>query len=43
MKAGSDAEAVEVVADWREEKLAFDHMKIIEDAWVRQQEKEMAG
>jgi 8-oxo-dGTP diphosphatase len=30
--AGSDAEAAEWVKDWREEKLAFDHAKIIEDA-----------
>ena len=31
-QAGSDAEAAEWVADWRERKLAFDHEKIIADA-----------
>ncbi len=32
LKAGDDAASVTVVRDWRREKLAFDHRKIIEDA-----------
>lgn len=31
-KAGDDAAAAEFVADWRGEKLAFDHGKILADA-----------
>jgi 8-oxo-dGTP diphosphatase len=31
-KAGDDAAAAEWVADWRREKLAFDHAQIIADA-----------
>lgn len=33
LRAGSDAAAVEIVADWRNHRLAFDHQKIILDAW----------
>ncbi|MBI5474316.1 MAG: NUDIX hydrolase [Ignavibacteriae bacterium] len=33
LKAGDDASHVELVKDWRELPLAFDHKKIIEDAW----------
>lgn len=33
LKAGDDAVSVEVVHNWREIPLAFDHKKIIEDAW----------
>jgi 8-oxo-dGTP diphosphatase len=32
VKAGDDAAAAEWVADWRREKLAFDHAQIIADA-----------
>lgn len=31
-RAGDDAAAVQWVADWRAETLAFDHVKILEDA-----------
>lgn len=34
LKAGDDAKAVELVKDWRERPLAFDHKQIIEDACV---------
>jgi 8-oxo-dGTP diphosphatase len=33
LKAGDDAKSVELVESWRELPLAFDHKKIIEDAW----------
>lgn len=33
MKAGDDAESVELRADWRNLPLAFDHKQIIKDAW----------
>ena len=33
MKAGDDAAQVELVNDWQSLPLAFDHRKIIEDAW----------
>ncbi len=33
MQAGSDAAAAEVVENWRDIELAFDHREIIEDAW----------
>jgi 8-oxo-dGTP diphosphatase len=33
MQAGSDAASAEVVENWRELQLAFDHRDIIEDAW----------
>lgn len=33
LKAGDDAKSVELVRNWRELPLAFDHKKIIEDAW----------
>jgi 8-oxo-dGTP diphosphatase len=33
LKAGDDAKSVELVQHWREIPLAFDHKKIIEDAW----------
>ena len=32
MKAGDDAAEVELVADWRGQKLAFDHREIVEAA-----------
>ena len=32
MKAGDDAAEVELVADWRSQKLAFDHADILADA-----------
>ncbi|HXG00295.1 MAG TPA: NUDIX hydrolase [Bacteroidota bacterium] len=38
LRAGDDASAVELVKDWRNLPLAFDHRNIIEDAWrVKQQ------
>lgn len=33
LKAGDDAASVELVEDWRDLPLAFDHKQIIEDAW----------
>jgi 8-oxo-dGTP diphosphatase len=33
IKAGSDAASAEVVENWRDITLAFDHRDIIEDAW----------
>lgn len=33
LKAGDDALDVELVRDWRHLPLAFDHKRIIEDAW----------
>ncbi len=33
LKAGDDAHAVELVSDWKNVQLAFDHRKIICDAW----------
>lgn len=33
LRAGSDAAEVEIVTDWRNHRLAFDHQKIILDAW----------
>lgn len=33
LQAGDDAASVEVVSNWREKNIAFDHKKIIEDAW----------
>jgi len=33
LQAGDDAAHVEVVKDWREINIAFDHKKIIENAW----------
>ena len=33
LKAGDDAVQVELVRDWRSLPLAFDHKKIVEDAW----------
>lgn len=33
LKAGDDASHVELVREWRSLPLAFDHRKIIEDAW----------
>ncbi|OGJ63302.1 hypothetical protein A3A67_00650 [Candidatus Peribacteria bacterium RIFCSPLOWO2_01_FULL_51_18] len=32
-KAGDDAREVEVVRDWQDLKLAFDHNKIVDEAW----------
>lgn len=33
LRAGDDAVSVEVVKNWRDKDIAFDHSKIIEDAW----------
>jgi 8-oxo-dGTP diphosphatase len=33
LQAGDDAVSVEVINNWREQDIAFDHKKIIEDAW----------
>ena len=33
LQAGDDAASVEVVKNWREKDIAFDHKRIIEDAW----------
>jgi 8-oxo-dGTP diphosphatase len=33
LKAGDDAISVEIVKNWREKDIAFDHKKIIVDAW----------
>jgi 8-oxo-dGTP diphosphatase len=33
LKAGSDAAEVDLVTDWHEVEIAFDHRQIIEDAW----------
>jgi len=33
LQAGDDAISVEVVKNWREKDIAFDHKKIIKDAW----------
>lgn len=33
LKAGDDATLVELINDWRNLTLAFDHKQIIEDAW----------
>lgn len=32
-RAGDDAAAASWVADWREQRLAFDHATIVRDAW----------
>tara|TARA_B110001469_G_C9458550_1_gene231196 strand:- start:15 stop:437 length:423 start_codon:yes stop_codon:yes gene_type:complete len=34
LQAGDDAVSVEVVENWKSEDIAFDHKKIIEDAWL---------
>lgn len=33
LEAGDDAAEVELVVNWREKKLAFDHAEILNDAW----------
>ncbi len=33
LQAGDDAAEAELVSNWQEEDLAFDHMKILQDAW----------
>jgi 8-oxo-dGTP diphosphatase len=33
LKAGDDAGSAELVADWRHAEMAFDHKKILSDAW----------
>ncbi|MGE5809563.1 MAG: NUDIX domain-containing protein [Nitrospirota bacterium] len=33
LEAGDDASAAELVADWQHAQLAFDHQKILSDAW----------
>lgn len=34
LQAGTDAESAEWVANWREQELAFDHRKVLEDAYA---------
>jgi len=34
LQAGDDAIAVEVVKNWKDMEIAFDHKQIIEDAWL---------
>lgn len=33
LKAGDDASSAELVADWQHAQIAFDHKKILSDAW----------
>ncbi len=33
LRAGDDASSAELVSDWRHARLAFDHGKILDDAW----------
>jgi len=33
LKAGDDASAAELVVDWQHAEIAFDHKKILNDAW----------
>ncbi len=33
LKAGDDASAAELVVDWQHAEIAFDHKKILHDAW----------
>lgn len=33
LKAGDDAGSAELVADWRHVQIAFDHQRILSDAW----------
>jgi 8-oxo-dGTP diphosphatase len=33
MRAGDDAALVELVRNWRDREIAFDHLQIINDAW----------
>jgi len=33
LNAGDDAEAVEIISNWNSIEIAFDHKKIIKDAW----------
>ncbi len=40
LKAGDDAKSVELVTNWRELPLAFDHKKILEDAWRHHRDPE---
>lgn len=40
LKAGDDAGSVELVADWRHAELAFDHQKILSDAWQLYQQEQ---
>lgn len=37
LRAGDDAAEVELVENWQEAKLAFDHAEILRDAWVTRQ------
>lgn len=34
LQAGTDAESAEWVANWREQELAFNHRKVLEDAYA---------
>jgi 8-oxo-dGTP diphosphatase len=33
LKAGDDASSAELIADWQHKQIAFDHKKILADAW----------
>lgn len=37
LRAGDDAAEVELVENWQEAELAFDHSEILRDAWVTRQ------
>ena len=37
-KAGDDADSVEIIKNWQSKNLAFDHAKILEDAWKLKRE-----
>ena len=39
LKAGDDADSVEIIKNWQSKKLAFDHAKILEDAWKLKRKK----
>lgn len=43
LQAGDDAMSVEVVKNWRDEDIAFDHKKIIEDACSLYNNKQWNG
>ena len=34
LRAGDDAIFVDVIKNWRDMNIAFDHQKILEDAWI---------
>ena len=39
LKAGDDADSVKIIKNWQSKNLAFDHAKILEDAWVLKRKK----